>query len=223
MFNPPQITTDGEPSPIRLRAVSLGAGVQSTTMALMAAHGDIGPMPDCAIFADTGWEPRAVYEHLEWLRSPNVLPFPVHIVSVGNIREQLMAAGEGQRWASIPAFTRTVTPAGAEMPVLGEDDDGEIVPVGTRRMDKETVSIGMIRRQCTTEFKIVPIIRKVRELVGLTRKRSPDHAVGGTVDRDIDGRDHPGQTQFGEMADQTLPADRAAYEPSGLPRLAASA
>jgi hypothetical protein len=50
----------GSPSPIRLRVLSLGAGVQSTTMALLAAHGEIGPMPDCAIFADTGWEPRAV-------------------------------------------------------------------------------------------------------------------------------------------------------------------
>ena len=49
-----------------LRVLSLGAGVQSTTLALMAAHGDIAPMPDCAIFADTGWEPRAVYEHLAW-------------------------------------------------------------------------------------------------------------------------------------------------------------
>ena len=39
---------------IRLRVLSLGAGVQSTTLALMAAHGEIGPMPDCAIFADTG-------------------------------------------------------------------------------------------------------------------------------------------------------------------------
>lgn len=68
---------------IRLRVLSLGAGVQSTTLALMAAHGEIGPMPDCAIFADTGWEPAAVYEHLAWLRSPNVLPFPVHIISGG--------------------------------------------------------------------------------------------------------------------------------------------
>jgi hypothetical protein len=36
-----------------LRVISLGAGVQSTTMALMAARGEIAPMPDCAIFADT--------------------------------------------------------------------------------------------------------------------------------------------------------------------------
>lgn len=35
----------------------------------------------------------------------------------------------------------------------------------------------MIRRQCTTTTKIEPIRRKVRELAGLTRKRSPKHPV----------------------------------------------
>lgn len=170
MFHAQVVGGNGhEPSPIRLRALSLGAGVQSTTMALMAAHEEIGPMPDCAIFADTGWEPKAVYDHLDWLMSPNVLPFPVHIVSAGNIREQLAAAADGHRWASIPAFTKTVTPAGTEMEVFDEDDNGETIAIGTRRTRKETVSIGMIRRQCTKEFKIVPIVRKVREFAGLTR------------------------------------------------------
>lgn len=149
MLSAPAVDGEGvEPSPIRLRVLSLGAGVQSTTLALLAAHGEIGPMPDCAIFADTGWEPGAVYEHLAWLMSPNVLPFPVHIVSAGNIRDSLIAAGCGRRWASIPAFTRTTTRRGQ-------------------------VSIGMIRRQCTGDYKIDPIRRKVRELAGLTRKRSP--------------------------------------------------
>lgn len=54
-----------------------------TTLVLMVAHGEIGPMPDCAIFADMGWRPKPVYEDLAWLRSSNVLPFPVHIVSPG--------------------------------------------------------------------------------------------------------------------------------------------
>lgn len=166
-----------EPSHIHLRVLSLGAGVQSTTMALMAAHGEIGPMPDCAIFADTGWEPKAVYDHLKWLMSPNVLPFPVHIVSAGNIRDNLMRAAVGERWASIPAFAKTVTPIGVTVPVFDADDDGELIPIGMRRTSRETVSIGMIRRACTTDFKIVPIRRKVRELLGLTRKRSPDHPI----------------------------------------------
>ncbi|MEC9244426.1 MAG: hypothetical protein VYB05_06615, partial [Pseudomonadota bacterium] len=166
-----------EPSAIRLRVLSLGAGVQSTTLALMAAHGEIGPMPDCAIFADTGWEPKAVYEHLDWLRSPNVLPFPVHLVSAGNIRDQLMGAAKGKRWASIPAFAKTITPVGSSVPVFDEDAAGALVEVSTRRTTRDTVSIGMIRRQCTTDFKIVPIRRKVRELAGLARKRSPGHPV----------------------------------------------
>lgn len=50
-----------------LRVLSLGAGVQSTTLALMAAHGEIEP-PDCAIFADTQWEPAEVYAHLNCAR-----------------------------------------------------------------------------------------------------------------------------------------------------------
>ena len=37
--------------------ISLGAGVQSSTMALMAAKGEIKPMPDAAILVDTQWEP----------------------------------------------------------------------------------------------------------------------------------------------------------------------
>ncbi|WPZ35824.1 hypothetical protein T8K17_06715 [Thalassobaculum sp. OXR-137] len=143
LFPPPADT-----STIKLRVLSLGAGVQSTTLALMAAHGAVGPMPDCAIFADTGWEPRAVYEHLAWLRSPNVLPFPVHIVSDGNIRDGLVKGAQGDRWVSIPAFTRSASG-----------------------------KVGMIRRQCTKELKIVPIRRKVRELIGIAGKRSPNHPV----------------------------------------------
>lgn len=128
---------------VQLRILSLGAGVQSTTMALMAAHGEIGPMPDCAIFADTGWEPKAVYEHLAWLRSPNVLPFPVHIVSAGNIRDSIVARRNttGGRYAAIPWF------------IIGQNG-----------------SIGMGRRQCTSEFKLTPLMRKMRDLLGVGRR-----------------------------------------------------
>ena len=162
---------------IRFRVLSLGAGVQSTTLALMAAHGEVGPMLDCAIFSDTGWEPKAVYEHLAWLMSPNVLPFPIHIVSGGNIRDDLIAGAQGARWASIPAFTRNVTPAGTAMPVFDEGDDGEQVVIGERILPTDRVDIGMIRRQCTKDYKIVPIRRKVRELVGLAGRRSPNTPI----------------------------------------------
>lgn len=136
---------------VRLRVISLGAGVQSTTMALMAAHGEIGPMPDCAIFADTGWEPRAVYEHLDWLSSANVLPFPVHRITRGNIRDGIIAKqnATGQRFASVPWFVR------------GQDG-----------------SAGVGRRQCTREYKIEPLATAQRQLLGAApRQRLPKGCV----------------------------------------------
>jgi hypothetical protein len=133
---------------IRLRVISLGAGVQSTTMALMAAHGEIGPMPDCAIFADTGWEPRKVYQHLAWLERR--LPFPVYRVSAGNLAEHVAAERPKGKFlkVDIPAYIH---------------DGGKLV--------------GLANRSCTRDFKIDPIRKKVRELLDLTGKRSPSHAV----------------------------------------------
>ena len=49
-----------------LNVLSLGAGVQSSTLLLMSLNGDMPPL-DYVIFADTGWEPRSVYDHLEKL------------------------------------------------------------------------------------------------------------------------------------------------------------
>ena len=51
-----------------LKILSLGAGVQSSTMALMADAGEFGDKPDAAIFADTGWEPKPVLDHLNYLK-----------------------------------------------------------------------------------------------------------------------------------------------------------
>ena len=82
-----------------LNVISLGAGRQSTAMALMAAHGEIIPMPDAAIFADTGGEPQWVYDTVHWLQSHNILPFPVIVTSQGNLSERLLA---GDDMARIP-------------------------------------------------------------------------------------------------------------------------
>ena len=50
-----------------INILSLGAGVQSSTLLLMSLYGEIPPL-DYVIFADTGWEPTAVYKHLEKLK-----------------------------------------------------------------------------------------------------------------------------------------------------------
>ena len=101
------MTFSGPVEGARLHALSLGAGIQSTTMALMAAHGEIGPMPDVALFADTGEEPAPVMEHLAWLSSGNVLPFPIEVVShASTLGEHIEGRMEGtSRFVSVPFFT----------------------------------------------------------------------------------------------------------------------
>jgi hypothetical protein len=63
--------------------LSLGAGVQSTALALMAVQGELPGFrrPIAAIFADTGWEPLGVYDHLHWLIQELGEALPVHIVA----------------------------------------------------------------------------------------------------------------------------------------------
>ena len=80
-----------------LQIISLGAGVQSSTMALMAAHGEITPMPDAAIFANVGdgCEPQEVYDWLEYLKTQ--LPFPVYTVSNRNLREEQLKLRTSKR------------------------------------------------------------------------------------------------------------------------------
>lgn len=120
---------------MNLKLLSLGAGVQSTVLALMAADGTL-PGLDGAIFADTGWEPGRVYEQVDRLAVALAeAGVPLHIVSSGNLRDD--ALDPEHRYASVPYFVRN--PDGSE---------------------------GMGRRQCTSEYKLAPINRKVRELLG---------------------------------------------------------
>lgn len=67
--------------------LSLGAGIQSTTLALMAMHGLV-EKPQYAIFADTGWESTQTIEHLNELEK--LLDFPVIRTSNGNLLTDLM-------------------------------------------------------------------------------------------------------------------------------------
>ena len=88
-----------------VRIISLGAGVQSTVMALMAKMGEIKPMPDCAIFADTQFEPDQIYKHLDWLKK--ILPFPVHVVTAGNIKTDTLQGKNafGTSYIAMPLFS----------------------------------------------------------------------------------------------------------------------
>jgi 3'-phosphoadenosine 5'-phosphosulfate sulfotransferase (PAPS reductase)/FAD synthetase len=86
-----------------LHIISLGAGVQSSTMALMAAHGEITPMPAAAVFADTQAEPASVYKWLDWLERQ--LPFPVARVTRGSLEQDGLIMRRPRTDAFFPART----------------------------------------------------------------------------------------------------------------------
>ena len=131
-----------------LTVISLGGGVQSSVMALMASEGEFGKVPDCAIFADTHWEPPTIYTHLDWLSSN--LSFPLYAVDNGrSLREDVKALTNhsGNRgFIDLPLYLKGPARAGVRN---GQGD-------------------GMGRRQCTEHYKIRPIQRKIRELLGLS-------------------------------------------------------
>ncbi len=129
-----------------MKAISLGAGIQSTALLLLSNEGVID-RADVAIFADTGWEPRAVYEHLEKLEKASAIP--VIRVSAGNLRDDALGIA---RFSSIPLYVK--------------DDQGKT---------------GMLRRQCTREYKVAPINKKLREM-GATRTNPAEVWIGISID-----------------------------------------
>lgn len=84
-------TTDKTP----IRVLSFGAGVQSSTVAMMMLHGEI-ERADLAIFADTCAEPAVVYQWLAWMREElEAGGMPLHIVRQGDGLTANLEAGRG--------------------------------------------------------------------------------------------------------------------------------
>jgi hypothetical protein len=121
--------------------VSFGAGVQSTALLVMSNLALRGcPRADVAIFADTQCEPRWVYDHISFMEQWSAIP--IIRVTLGNLGRTFRAwlAGKRRHAASIPVWTVGANGRGAPL-----------------------------RRSCTRDYKIVPIERKVRELLGYQR------------------------------------------------------
>ncbi len=144
--------------------LSFGAGVQSSALLLMSCKGLL-PKIDVAIFADTGWEPAAVYAHLEWCEN-EAAKAGIPVVRVRHnelgLRNTVIRAVNDPkvRFAAVPLY----------------------VMAGGKRE-------GMGRRQCTYDFKVEPIETYIRrEILGLRpRQHAPkeecvEQWMGITVD-----------------------------------------
>lgn len=118
-----------------MRVLSLGAGVQSSTLLLMAVHGELE---------------IAVYEWLLFLEAQAIkAAIPVHRVSAGNIRADALS-GQSSAWMPLYILNQNGTP-------------------------------GMLKRQCTKNYKIVPIRRQLRAM-GFGPKRPVEQAIGISLD-----------------------------------------
>ena len=127
-----------------LRVISLGWGVQSWTLAAMAALGDIEPV-DYVIHADTTWEHAHTYEH----------------------------ARKWTPWLGEHGVT-VVTVTGGRTDVVREDwSNSVLIPALT--LDHATGSRGQVKRQCTHDWKIMPIRKFIR---GVLTERGIKRAPG---------------------------------------------
>jgi hypothetical protein len=102
---------------------------------------------DLAIFSDTGGEKTKTLEYynfmIKWQEENNGIP--LHVASYKNLEKDLLNQqnSTNNRFASIPAFTKS-----------GKD-------------------VGMLRRQCTNEYKISQVNRKYRDILDIGKKRFP--------------------------------------------------
>lgn len=150
-----------------IHVLSLGAGVQSSTAALMAGKGEIDPVLTASIFADTQGEPESVYLWLSWLcgvevkhdskgrayvepgvYQAGVLTYPVHIVTAGSLEDTVLdmkTTDDGRIYSkvNIPFFTRNHDGTEGKIKHRACTRDYKIVPV--RQRQKEMIEDGVLR------------------------------------------------------------------------------
>lgn len=118
-----------------VQILSLGAGKQSTYMLLQGLQGKFSQRPDYAVFADTGNEPKYVYDQLAYLQQYCLRHhnFTINIVQAGNLVADIESYLKNQtKWSPTPPLWA---------------DNG-----------------GNLRRQCTDHLKLRPIRKFIRSV-----------------------------------------------------------
>jgi len=147
----------------------MGAGVQSTALMMLAAEGRI-PSFDFAIFADTGWEPKEVYAHLERVIREIAEPAGIPVIKVSNGDLRLDSLSE---------------------------DYTTVLPLFLRNPDGGT---GLLSRQCTQNYKLLPIYRYVRKCLGAAVSSHQCNACKGAGVRVPPSRDGIVRGEVGECS-----------------------
>jgi hypothetical protein len=150
--------------------------------------------PVAAVFADTGFEPRDVYQHLRWLIDTLGDDLPVHIVRAmrpdgtpAHIREdtESIVRGNTNHFANPPVFVKEsleYTPyldpqhqARFEAYLIRRGEIPRFVTMPLFAREFTGARPAMLRRQCTGDYKLEPIYKYCRPLIG--RRRGQKHAT----------------------------------------------
>lgn len=135
----PSEETKAEP----LQILSLGAGVQSSCLLLMASNGEVDrPMPETALFADTKNEPQEVYDHLKRLIEHSKIT--IEVLSKGDLRKDTIGIKTHQK--------------------TGRKYMKFLVPVFLDFQDGSAPGM-MPHRKCTVDYKISVINKRLRQMV----------------------------------------------------------
>lgn len=92
------------------------------------------PLFKGAIFADTQWESQETYSYLDWLEKKCLTKIPIYRTSAGNLKKDILDALITDTFPSIPFHL------------------------------KYKSHYSMMKRQCTADYKVAPIYRKLRDL-----------------------------------------------------------
>lgn len=150
---------------------------------LAAAAGEIGPMPDAAIWADTGGDSQEVADYLDYVEP--LVPFPIIRVQKANLRDHIKRskmAPDGRQVLTLPYYLDDGVQA----------TDGLLTGTGCG---------GQMQRTCTGTAKIRAVTGAIRHLLGVQPHcRVPDGTevevwVGFSMEEKHRARSHrPGET-----------------------------
>jgi len=140
----------------KLKIISLGAGLQSTVLYYMSSMGIIDKV-DYAVFADTGAEEPYTYRNIEYLQNwqKNNNGIPLIICNKENLNADLLS------W------------------FLSTGQRFASVPFFSNKGKSQ------LPRQCTSEYKIKQVDKKIRELLSLKkfqRNKQTEIMIGFTID-----------------------------------------
>lgn len=125
---------------IKHRIIAFGSGTQSIAMTLMSMKNEFDDKPDFAVFSDTQAEPNSVYTYFDYFKKKMKKEYCFDIHKVS--QGNILKDIEGdKRMATLPYFVK-----------------------------KNNNKKGMMLRQCTSEYKIKPFHKFLKNHFNIPRK-----------------------------------------------------